>query len=62
MTQEQIDALIDYIDAAITCAIDSGNSSDGGLISSIQRHSAKEELINQLLETNDTRTKTNQAG
>jgi diaminopimelate epimerase len=46
MTQEQIDALIDYIDAAITCAIDSGNSSDGGLISSIQRHSAKEELIN----------------
>jgi hypothetical protein len=51
LTTEQLNALIAYIDAAIANAIDSGNSSDGGLVSSIQRHQAKEKLIDQL--TND---------
>lgn len=48
LTTEQLNALIAYIDAAIANAIDSGNSSDGGLVSSIQRHQAKEKLIDQL--------------
>jgi hypothetical protein len=53
MTQEEIHALINYIDAAIACAIDSGNSSDGGLVSSIQKHNAKEELELQLINYDD---------
>ena len=51
LTTEQLNALIDYIDAAIADAIDRVRSSDGGLISSIALYHAKKELINQL--TND---------
>jgi hypothetical protein len=51
LTQEQLNALITYIDAAIANAIDRTRSSDGGLISSMALYHAKKELINQL--TND---------
>ena len=44
MTEEQIDALIDYIDAAIAAALDDGTSSDEGLISSIAKDGAARDL------------------
>jgi hypothetical protein len=50
MTREQIEALIEYIDAAIEYKTDDGNSSDGGLISSMQKTRAKEKLVELLIE------------
>jgi hypothetical protein len=50
MTREQIEALIEYIDAAIEDKTDVGDSSDGGLISSMQKILAKEKLIELLTE------------
>ncbi len=52
MTQSQIQALIEYIDAAIDDKLDDGNSSDEGLISATMKIEAKEKLIEQFYENN----------